>query len=59
MTKAKKYDVMFVETSAKTMEGINILFENLIEVITGEEEAEVTTGNAHQGGGAGNYLNLM
>lgn len=44
---------MFVETSAKTMEGINTLFDNLIEVITGEEEGDTTNVNGGQPGGAG------
>jgi Ras-related protein Rab-6A len=36
--KAQKYNVMFVETSAKTRAGIHNLFDNLIEVITGDDE---------------------
>lgn len=51
--KAQKYNVMFVETSAKTMAGINTLFDNLIEVITGEEEADTTNNGGNQGGAGG------
>lgn len=50
MQKAQKYGVMFVETSAKTMESINTLFDNLIEVITGEEEADTTQNNPNTKG---------
>ena len=35
--KARDLNVMFIETSAKTKDGINELFDNLIEIIVGEE----------------------
>lgn len=50
--KAQKHNVMFVETSAKTKAGIHNLFDNLIEVITGDDE----TFENGQAGGAGKNI---
>lgn len=47
---------MFVETSAKTMDGINTLFDNLIEVITGEEEGDTTNVNPNQTANGGSII---
>lgn len=53
MEKAQKFNVMFVETSAKTKEGIHNLFDNLIEVLTSDEEAQEQQGGGHAQAGAG------
>jgi len=50
--KARNHNVMFVETSAKTKQGIVSLFDQLIEAIIGEDEGVEGTGtqqNAEKG----------
>lgn len=50
MDLAKELDLMFIETSAKTNQGINDLFENLLEVILDETIEKDGQNNDEDGG---------
>ena len=47
--KAKQHNVMFVETSAATRVGIKDLFDNLLQVIKGDDEGATQTDNNYNG----------
>lgn len=51
MEKAQHHNVMFIETSSRTRQGIMTLFDNLIRAITGDEENE-GAGTANPSGNA-------
>lgn len=49
MEKAQQHNVMFIETSSRTRQGITTLFDNLIRAIIGDDEND-GPGQAHPSG---------